>query len=279
MTMPAKNRPIGVIDSGIGGFSVAKKVQERLPHEDILYLGDGANTPYGNHSAEEILEMTRYMLRFMESHQVKALLVACNTISCLIDQFRDEMSCPVYSVVQSGAEAAVGQPFDQVGVISTCFTASTHCYPDMIARLDPNLRVISHGCPDLANLVERNVGDPSARALIDADLIRNLDPLVKDQGIRCCVLGCTHYPLVADNIRQLYPDLVLVDPAEQMAKTVRQNLYLCQLLNPQIKPGRLDIFTTGSLEEYIQKANKVGLSNICSVQYHPAMQITDQPAM
>ena len=70
-----KTDAIGVIDSGIGGFSVARRVQELLPQENILYLGDGANTPYGNHTAEEILEMTRYMLRFMDSHNVKALLV------------------------------------------------------------------------------------------------------------------------------------------------------------------------------------------------------------
>ena len=95
--MFSKESPIGIIDSGIGGFSVARKVQKLLPRENLVYLGDGANTPYGNHTAEEILTMTRYMLRFMEEKGVKALLVACNTISCLIDQYRDEMSCPVLS--------------------------------------------------------------------------------------------------------------------------------------------------------------------------------------
>ena len=117
--MITKESPIGVIDSGIGGFSVARKVQKLMPHENLLYLGDGANTPYGNHSAEEILTMTRYMLRFMEEHSVKALLVACNTISCLIDQYRDEMSCPVLSVVQAGADAVAQLPAQKVGVIST----------------------------------------------------------------------------------------------------------------------------------------------------------------
>ena len=71
--MITKESPIGVIDSGIGGFSVARKVQKLMPHENLLYLGDGANTPYGNHSAEEILTMTRYMLRFMEDHGVKPI--------------------------------------------------------------------------------------------------------------------------------------------------------------------------------------------------------------
>ncbi len=181
--MITKESPIGVIDSGIGGFSVARKVQKLMPHENLLYLGDGANTPYGNHSAEEILTMTRYMLRFMEEHSVKALLVACNTISCLIDQYRDEMSCPVLSVVQAGADAVAQLPAQKVGVISTCFTASTHCYPDLIGKVAPDKQVISHGCPNLANLVERNVGNPAGQAAIDDDLRENLEQLVNEEKV------------------------------------------------------------------------------------------------
>ena len=148
--------------------------------------------------------MTRYMLRFMEDHGVKALLVACNTISCLIDQYRDEMSCPVLSVVQAGADAVAQLPAHKVGVISTCFTASTHCYPDLIGKVAPDKQVISHGCPNLANLVERNVGNPAGQAAIDDDLRENLEQLVNEEKVECCVLGCTHYPLVEENICLLY---------------------------------------------------------------------------
>ena len=148
------NSPVGVLDSGIGGFSVALKMQQQLPHENLLYFGDGGNMPYGNHSAEEILTMTRYMLRFMEERGVKALLVACNTISCLIDQYRNDMSCPVLSVVEAGAETAASMPVKRVGVISTCFTHSTRCYPDSIEKRAPEKSVFSHGCPDLARQVE-----------------------------------------------------------------------------------------------------------------------------
>ena len=270
--MFCKESPIGVIDSGIGGFSVARKVQKLMPHENLLYLGDGANTPYGNHSAEEILEMTRYMLRFMEERGVKALLVACNTISCLIDQYRDEMSCPVVSVVQAGADAVKKLDAHKVGVISTVFTHSTHCYPDLIGREAPDKMVISHGCPNLANLVERHVGDPAAQELIDNDLKQELDALVHQEHIECCVLGCTHYPLVADNIARLYPGLELVDPAEQMARTVMEYLREKDLVNGSSAQGRLDIYTTGSTQEYTEKAAKVGLDPVSSVQFYPAMQ-------
>ena len=268
-----KTSPIGVIDSGIGGFSVARKVQQLLPNENILYLGDGANTPYGNHSAEEILTMTRYMLKFMEEKGVKALLVACNTISCLIDQYRDEMSCPVLSVVEAGAQAVEELDLDKVGVISTCFTASTECYPKLIGKLSPKTEVISHGCPNLANVVERYVGKPEAQTIIDDDLKENLTGLVNDDKIGYCVLGCTHYPLVEENINRLFPDLKLIDPATQMAKTVGAYLEKEGLVNDSGEHGKLDIFTTGSIEEYEMKAKKVGLDPITSIQFHTPMKL------
>ena len=271
--MLTRNCPIGIIDSGIGGFSVARRVQKLLPHENLLYLGDGANTPYGNHTGQEILELTRYMLRFMRDHEVKGLLVACNTISCLIDQYRDEMDCPVFSVVQAGADAVAQLPYQKIGVVSTCFTAESGCYPRLIEQVAPGRQIISHGCPNLANLVEQNVGNPDAQPLIDGDLTENLEPLVSREQIQCCVLGCTHYPLVEENIRRLYPDLVLVDPAERMAEGLKAYLSQSDLMNEQTETGRLDIFTTGSLEEYIKKANKVGLNPINSVQFLPPMQL------
>lgn len=277
--MMTDDRPIGVIDSGIGGYSVALKVQQLLPHEDLLYLGDGANTPYGNHSAQEILTMTRHMLCLMAEHRVKSLLVACNTISCLIDDYRHEMNCPVFSVVQAGADAVARQPYERVGVISTCFTAASGCYPRLIGEAAPGCQVISHGCPDLAGLVEKHVGDPAAIPLIDRDLEANLKPLVELERIQCCVLGCTHYPLVADRIRRLYPRLPLIDPAEQMALELKRYLTENGLLARKCEPGRLDIFTTGSLEEYIRKANQVGLKHIRSVQFYPPLHMKNEPAI
>ena len=99
-----RNSPVGVLDSGIGGFSVVRQVQRLLPGEELIYFGDGAHVPYGNHREEEIVAMARYLFRFMEEHGVKALLVACNTISCVIGQCRDAVSCPVFNAVQAGAE-------------------------------------------------------------------------------------------------------------------------------------------------------------------------------
>ena len=224
-TMITKESPIGVIDSGIGGFSVARKVQKLMPHENLLYLGDGANTPYGNHSAEEILTMTRYMLRFMEDHGVKALLVACNTISCVIGQCEGEVSCPTFNAVQVGAEAAARLSVDKIGVISTVFTHNSRCYPEgILARSPKKLVVLSCGCPDLARLVEHNLGDPAGMAEVEADLRLEMDGIVRE-GIQCCVLGCTHYPLLRSTLRRLMgEDVVLVNPAYETAIELKQLL-------------------------------------------------------
>lgn len=270
--MTEKDQPVGIIDSGIGGFSVALCMQRKLPHEDLLYFGDGGNMPYGNHSAGEILEMTRYMLRFMEERKVKVLLVACNTISTLIDQYRGDMSCPVLSVVEAGAEAAASMSAKKVGVISTCFTDSTRCYPSSIEKLAPEKVVFSHGCPDLARLVETYVGDPAGGEILDKDIQANLDDLVHRDRIDCCVLGCTHYPLVAENIHRLYPELPLIDPAEHMVQTVGAYLQEKGIQNDQKAQGTLEIYTTASVAEYQEKAERVGLSPITAVREYPIMK-------
>ena len=108
--MITKESPIGVIDSGIGGFSVARKVQKLMPHENLLYLGDGANTPYGNHSAEEILTMTRYMLRFMEDHGVKALLATLGAKGCFALVNGERIDVPGFAV--ETVDTCVGRVVD-----------------------------------------------------------------------------------------------------------------------------------------------------------------------
>ena len=124
--------PIGVIDSGVGGFSVARQVRRLLPHEDLLYMGDGGNPMYGGRTEEEILTMTRHMLRFMQEREIKVLLVACNTISCLIPRFQEELPCPVFSVVQAGGRAAAALPeVKKLAVLSTVFTARSGAYPEL----------------------------------------------------------------------------------------------------------------------------------------------------
>ena len=267
------NSPVGVLDSGIGGFSVARAVQQLLPAEQLIYFGDGAHIPYGNHPEDKIVAMARYMFSFLEQKQVKALLVACNTISCVIDRCADAVSCPTFNAVQAGANAVSRLDVEKVGVISTVFTHNSRCYPQRILAQSPKkLVVLSCGCPDLARLVEHNLGDPAGMAAVEANLRQELDHMVRVDRIQSCVLGCTHYPLVADSIRKLYPGLDLIDPAEEMARALKQSLSQRDLLRTG-DPGTLSIYTTGNVEEYALRARQVGLDRVAGVQRYPAMEL------
>ena len=215
--------------------------------------------------------MARYMFRFMEERGVKALLVACNTISCVIDACKDAVSCPIFNAVQAGADAVAGLEVDKVGVISTVFTHTSRAYPNKIlARSPRKLVVLSCGCPDLARLVEHSLGSPEKMPQVEENLRLELDHMVLKDKVDCCVLGCTHYPLVADSIRKLYPALPLVDPAEEMARALRAYLNREGLANPE-GPGTLSVYTTGDVEEYTLRARQVGLERVAKVEYYPPM--------
>lgn len=269
-----QDRPVGILDSGIGGFSVARQVQRLMPGEELLYLGDGAHIPYGNHREEEIVAMARYLFRFMEEHGVKALLVACNTISCVIDRCRQEVSCPVFNAIRAGADAVAGLPVEKVGVISTVFTHNSGAYPrEILAQSPKKMVVLSCGCPDLARLVEHNLDDPAGMVQVEENLRQELDQMVLEEKIQCCVLGCTHYPLVADSIRRLYPGLPLVDPAEEMARSLRGYLRAGGLEREGTRPGGLSVYTTGDVAEYRLRAGQVGLERIDRVEWYPPMEL------
>lgn len=264
--------PVGILDSGIGGFSVVKQVQKLLPGEDLLYFGDGAHIPYGNHPRETITAMARYMFGFMEAHQVKVLLVACNTISCVMDRCGDVISCPAFNAVQAGADAVSRLEVDKVGVISTVFTHNARIYPKKIQAQSPRkVVVLSCGCPDLARLVEHSLGDPAGMARVEENLRQELDRMVLEEQVDCCVLGCTHYPLVAGSIRKLYPGLPLIDPAEEMARALQAYLDREGLNNPGTAPGSLTVYTTGDVAEYALRARQVGLER-AAVEFYPPME-------
>jgi len=271
-----KYSPIGVLDSGIGGFSVARQLQRLLPGEDLLYFGDGAHIPYGNHPRDRIVNLARYMFEFMEEHRVKVLLVACNTISCVIRDCEDAVSCPTINAVQAGADAAAELDVEKVGVISTVFTHNSRVYPKKINERSPKkMVVLSCGCSDLARLVEHNLTDPAGMRDVEENLKLELDDMVLREQIQACVLGCTHYPLVEDSIRKLYPGLPLIDPAVRMVRDTEVYLERSGLRKPAGEPGKLEIYTTGSVEEYEQRAKQVGLTRIQAVRSYPPLRLTD----
>jgi len=216
-------RPIGVFDSGVGGLTVFRALEQALPAESLIYLGDTARVPYGTRSPETV---TRYALeaaRFMQRREVKLLVVACNTASAVaVDAMARETRLPVLGVIEPGARRAVAlSETGRIGVIGTRATIGSGAYTRAIHALRPDAEVKAAACPLFVPLAEEGwTDDAVARQVAE----RYLAPF-KNDGIDTLVLGCTHYPLLRETIAQVMgPAVHLVDSAETVAADARERL-------------------------------------------------------
>ena len=185
------NRPIGVLDSGLGGLTVLKKVIEKMPNESTIFIGDQANMPYGDRSKEEIISLTRDSVNFLLSKDVKIIIFGCNT-----------------------ATAARTTETKNVAVIGTKATVNSHSYLKEIQYRDPEIQVSEFAQPKLAPLAEEDPAEEIKQAVVSESLapLKNID-------YDTLVLGCTHYPLLRDEIVAVVgQDKKIVDPADQVAQ-------------------------------------------------------------
>lgn len=224
-------KPIGVFDSGVGGLTVVRALMERLPHERIVYFGDTARVPYGVKSRNTIELFSEQIVRFLLEQNVKALVIACNTIAAVAGQKVRRLAgaMPVLDVIAAGAEAAVATTRSgRIGVIGTSTTVSSDAYARAIAAMQPQYYVVSQACPLLVPLVEEGwleheVTRLTAREYLQPILAENIDTLV---------LGCTHYPLLKPLLAEEAQGVTLVDSALTTAEAVAEALAAQNLLNP-----------------------------------------------
>ncbi len=214
---------IGVFDSGVGGMTVARAIEEALPGCGIVYFGDLARTPYGSKSPETI---TRYALensRFLLEQGARILVIACNSAaSVAADAVRREFDVPVFEVIEPAvARAAAVSRSGRIGVIGTRATIASRVYEDKIRALRPDARVYGAACPLLVPLVEEGWLKRRETRMI---LRRYLAPL-KRRRIDTLVLGCTHYPLLAAEIRPRAGKRVrVIDSSVEVAARIRSHL-------------------------------------------------------
>ena len=151
-----KTAPIGVFDSGVGGLTVAREIMRNLPHEKIVYFGDTARVPYGSKSKETILRYSRQIVRFLQTQEVKAIVVACNTASALaLETIREEIDIPIIGVVKPGAKVAAQTTRNKkIGLIGTRATVKSDLYRRTIQAENPEIEVIGQPCPLFVPLVE-----------------------------------------------------------------------------------------------------------------------------
>ena len=209
--------PIGVFDSGLGGLTVTRAIRARLPGESIIYYGDTARVPYGSKSQDTIVKFTREAIAFLRHHEVKCIVIACNSASALaLPVVRDELSVPVLGVIEPGAQAAVERTHNgKIGVIGTTATISSDVYSKAIRALDNAITVYAHPCPLFVPLAEEGWVDRPATALVIEEYLAPL----RRARVDTLVLGCTHYPLLAGPIQAyMGDDVQLVDSASTCAE-------------------------------------------------------------
>jgi len=240
--------PIGIFDSGFGGLTVARAVTDQLPHEDIVYLGDTARSPYGEQSIASVREFALECLDHLVAQGVKALVIACNSASAaVLRDARERYRLPVVEVILPAARRAVAATrTGRVGVICTAATATSQAYDDAFAAA-PQVELLTVACPRFVPFVEAGVtGGPELLACAE----QYLQPL-RASGIDTLVLGCTHYPLLTGVISYVLGDAVtLVSSAEECAKDVYGVLTRQGLTHDQPRTPSYRFLTTGSPEAF-----------------------------
>jgi glutamate racemase len=213
------NRPIGVFDSGIGGLTVVRAMREQLPNESIIYFGDTARVPYGAKSPATVARYSREAAAFLTSHDVKMVVIACNTATAhAYDILCAELDVPVVGVIEPGSRAAVeATKSGRIGVIGTAGTIRSGAYDLAVRRRLDDARVYAQPCPLFVPLVEEGMNNTEATRLIATDY---LGPL-REMDVDVLILGCTHYPLLRPLLQDVMGARVqLVDSAEQTARDV-----------------------------------------------------------
>ena len=246
---PVNSAPLGFFDSGVGGLTVVRAVQELLPAENILYLGDTARLPYGSKSPETIRQFADEDVRFLIAKGVKAIVVACNTATAhALPSLHEKYRIPILGVIEPGVEAALSCPNAlRIGIIATRGTISSHAYQHALALRKTGLMIHGQATPLLVPLIEENwLDQPATRQVLKT----YLDPLIA-KGIDTLMLACTHYPLLIPILKDLLPpDVRLVDSAATCAEHLKKELTHLGFLEPSDRVGSLEIHLTDLSEEF-----------------------------
>ncbi|MBC9783007.1 glutamate racemase [Heliobacterium chlorum] len=246
-------QPIGVFDSGVGGFTVAREVFRQLPGEEILYFADTAHVPYGPRPADELIRFAFEIVTFLISEGAKLILVACNTSSSLaLDLLQERFSVPIVGVVNPGAEEAVSVSKNgRIGVLATEATIRKGAHAQRIFELNGRAKVFGQACPRFVPLVETGsyLGSEARQASREY-----LTPLL-EKNIDTIILGCTHYPFLEPIIRDtIGEEIALVDPACQ---TVAQGKELIEKgivspRDPRLGKPRHRFYVSGDPQAFIR---------------------------
>ena len=228
------NRAIGIFDSGLGGLTCVKKVMEIMPNENIIYFGDTGRVPYGTKSKETIIKYVRQNINFLETFDIKFIIIACGTASsAALPNIQDEIKTEVIGVLEPTCREAIAVTKNgKIGVIGTQGTINSGKYLETINRINPDTEVYSTACPMFVPLVENGYTEGEVARIIVEEYLAP----VKEKGVDTLIMGCTHYPLLRKEIQKFMGDDVrLIDSGAAAAVEAKMHLQksgsLCGLQN------------------------------------------------
>jgi len=264
------SRPIGVFDSGLGGLTVAKAIKEKLPNENIVYLGDTARVPYGNKSTLLVTGYATQITNFLLGENAKLIVVACNTASALaLPALQSEFLVPILGVIIPGSQAAVHATRNKhVGVIGTTATINSNAYTQALREIESSIQITAQACPLFVPLVEEGWLNGPVPSEITASYLKSINVA----NVDTLILGCTHYPLLKPMIQDNVNDnTVLIDSAETVAEEAATILLEKKMSADNSNKGLLKCFVTDSPTKFESIAERFlgySLDNVRTVPIH-----------
>lgn len=251
---------IGFFDSGVGGLTIFQEVVKQLPHENLVYLGDTANFPYGNKSPEDILRFSQENADFLLSKNIKLLVIPCYTASShAYESLQRTLSIPVITVAKSGIEQlAVSTQTNSVAILGTTRTIESGFLQTQLLAINPLLQIQAIACPLFASFVEEGLHNhPILRQIAK----HYLAPL-KKAAVDCALLACTHYSFLTPIIQEtLGPNVQLISPASYCAKEITNFLDKAKMLNPSRETPKHTFYVTAHSPNFHDQA-KIFIPNM-----------------
>ncbi len=254
-----RNNAIGVFDSGVGGLTVVKALKKHLPQENIIYLGDTARVPYGNKTKEEIIQYGFDSVEYLRSQGAKIVIMACNTSSALaLEELRRAFPIPLFGVIEAGAKDAMWRTRNNhYGILATVATTNSHAYREAIFAEQSLAQVEEIPCPKWVDIIEREETETEE----GKKLIRDTVAPLLEKPVDTIILGCTHYPVVLDQLKELFSDhnpaVEFIDPAEQTAIRAKKVLTESRILNDGMKEAVVDYRVTRETPHFVKNAKMI----------------------
>lgn len=213
-------RPIAVLDSGVGGLTVVKELLKQLPQEAIVYYGDTARAPYGPRPTEEVVCFTEEIIDTLLRYDPKLIIIACNTATAAaLKKVKSSLSIPIIGVIEPGAKAALqATQTGYIGVIGTEGTIKSKAYDQALLAYADDIQIVTQACPAFVPLVENREYHSAKAYHVVYEAIGHM----RSYPIDCLILGCTHYPFLADTIAEVMGENVrLIHSAEETARQAK----------------------------------------------------------